>query len=117
MLTPPEVLAEPGSVPVVEAGLSTWGEGGFLKVWLNEKNVWVLRHQQELDSIVAQMAPNLRRLERSGAQMLGDLDKQVVLTLLSPLLDDLKGDYKDVPEVVDFLTRLGEDVVEEPEST
>ncbi len=69
------------------------------------------RQQQELDSIVSQMAPNLRRLERSGAQMLTDLDKQVVLTLLTPLLDDLKGDYKDVSEVVDFLMRLGEDVV------
>jgi predicted ATP-dependent protease len=76
-----------------------------------ERKQELQKHQQELESIIGQMAPNLRRLERSGATMLADLDKQVVLTLLTPLLDDLKDDYKDVPEVVDFLTRLGDDVI------
>jgi predicted ATP-dependent protease len=67
--------------------------------------------QQELDSIVAQMAPNLRRLDRSSAQLLADLDKHVILQLLSPLLDDLEDEYRDEPDVVDFIKRLGEDIV------
>jgi predicted ATP-dependent protease len=77
----------------------------------DERKQEIQRHQQELDSIISQMAPNLRRLERSGAQMLADLDRQVVLMLLTPLLEELKADYKDEAEVVDYLTRLGEDVV------
>jgi predicted ATP-dependent protease len=77
----------------------------------DERKQELQRSQQELDSIVAQMAPNLRRLDRTGAQMLADLDKQVILGLLAPLLDDLKDDYKNEGEVIDFIDRLGEDVV------
>jgi predicted ATP-dependent protease len=69
------------------------------------------KNQQELDSIIAQMAPNLRRLDRSGTQLLADLDRQVMLGLLTPLLGDLKEDYGDVQDAVDFIDRLGEDVV------
>jgi predicted ATP-dependent protease len=69
------------------------------------------RQQQELESIIAQMAPNLRRLDRSGAQLLADLDRQVMLSLLTPLLDDLKQDYRNEQEAVEFIERLGDDAV------
>ena len=69
------------------------------------------QHQRELESVIAQMAPNLRRLDRTGTQLLADLDRQVMLTLVTPLLDDLKADFKDEPHVVDFIERLGEDVL------
>ncbi len=68
-------------------------------------------HTAELDSIIAQLAPQLRRLERDAARMMAELDKRVMLGLLTPLLDDLKQDYAGVPEVVAFLDGMGEDIV------
>lgn len=78
----------------------------------DERKKEITEHQQELDSIVAQLAPQVRRLERSGVQMLRDMDQQVALSILSPLLDDLKSEYADEPAVVRYLERLGADVVE-----
>jgi len=49
LVTPSQVLREPGSVPRANPGLSTWGENGFLDVWLNEENLWILRHQHEAE--------------------------------------------------------------------
>jgi len=69
------------------------------------------QHQQELESVIAQMAPNLRRLDRTGEQLLAELDRQVMLTLVTPLLDDLNDAFKDEPSVIDFIQRLGEDVL------
>ncbi|HYM15744.1 MAG TPA: ATP-binding protein [Dehalococcoidia bacterium] len=74
------------------------------------------RHQiqgmtAELDSIIAQMAPQLRRLERSATQLLGELDKALVLAIVSPRLDELMRDYKDEAGVIDFLQALGTDLL------
>lgn len=49
LVTPTDVLRDDGSRPTATPGLSTWGEDGFLKVWLNEKNLWILRHQHEAE--------------------------------------------------------------------
>ncbi len=65
----------------------------------------------ELDSVIAQMVPQLRRLDRSAQQLLAELDKQVAITLLTPRLEELKRDYASEPEAVEFLVALGEDVV------
>jgi predicted ATP-dependent protease len=65
----------------------------------------------ELDSIIAQMAPQLRRLERSAAQLLGELDKALVLAIVSPRLEELLRDYKDDTDVVEFLHALGTDMI------
>ena len=63
-----------------------------------ERKREIQAHTAELDSIIAQLAPQLRRLERDAARMLAELDKRVMLGLLTPLLDDLKHDYAAVPE-------------------
>ena len=78
----------------------------------DERKKEITERQQELDSIVAQLAPQVRRLDRMGQQMMQDLDRQVALTILTPLLDDLKAEYRDVPTVVTYLDRLGDDVVD-----
>jgi predicted ATP-dependent protease len=65
----------------------------------------------ELDSIIAQFVPQLRRLDRNVAQLLSELDRQVMVAITSPLIDELKRDYGTEPDVVDFLDRLNEDMV------
>jgi len=77
-----------------------------------ERKKEITGHQQELESIVNQLAPHVRRLDRMGAQMMQDMDRQVALAIVNPLLDDLKDDYRDEPPVVEYLDRLGRDVVD-----
>lgn len=73
------------------------------------------RHLQEataeLDSVIAQMAPQLRRLERTAGQLLGELDRALMTAILAPKLEDLKRDYKEEPAVIHFLEVLGADML------
>jgi predicted ATP-dependent protease len=66
----------------------------------------------ELDSIIAQMAPQLRRLDRAGAQLLHELDRQVMLAIVTPRLEELQRDYHEEPGVLAFVNALGADVVQ-----
>ncbi len=66
----------------------------------------------ELDSIIAQMAPQLRRLDRSTTELLGGLDRQVMTSIASPLLDDIKREYGRDAEVAEYIDRLGADMLE-----
>lgn len=66
----------------------------------------------ELDSIIAQTAPQWRRLDRGVAHLLTELDRQVMVAIASPLLADLKRDYMNEPEVVSWIDALGADLVE-----
>jgi len=73
------------------------------------------RHLQEataeLDSVIAQMAPQLRRLERSAGQLLAELDRALMTAILAPKLEDLKRDYKEERAVIHFLEALGADML------
>ncbi|MBI2724500.1 MAG: AAA family ATPase [Chloroflexi bacterium] len=65
----------------------------------------------ELDSIIAQMAPQLRRLDRSAQQLLLELNKQLMLAILTPRLEELKRDYLAEDGASAFLRELGEDIL------
>ena len=51
-------------------------------------------HTAELDSIIAQMAPQLRRLDRGAHLLVAELDKQVMKAITSPRLEELKRDFR-----------------------
>jgi lon-related putative ATP-dependent protease len=65
----------------------------------------------ELDSIIAQMAPQLRRLDRTAAQFLAELDTQVLKLIATPLLDEMKRDYASDAPVVSFIDEVGADMI------
>ncbi len=69
-------------------------------------------HTAELDSIIAQMAPQIRRLDRGAQLLVAELDKQVMVTITSPRLEELKRDYHDEPAAVEFIEALGADMIE-----
>ena len=77
----------------------------------DERKRQIQDHTQELDSIIAQMLPQLRRLERGAHQLLAELDKQVMVAIAAPRLDELKRDYVQEHAVVEFLDAVGGDVV------
>lgn len=79
LLTPGEVLDLPGSFPRGRAGLSTWGEAGYLQVWLDESNAWVLHQQHECEQRMLEAAA---RHSRPGAQHRQLLDQMLRELLL-----------------------------------
>src|SRR6185295_1940278 len=67
---------------------------------LDDKRKHEIQQQTaEVDSIVAQMAPQLRRLDRTGAQLLHELDQQLMQVIMTPRLDELRRDYVNEPRV------------------
>lgn len=44
LTTPSEYLAAHPTEQTIQPATSTWGENGYLEVWLNEKNAWIYPH-------------------------------------------------------------------------
>ncbi|MBI5777847.1 MAG: DUF1957 domain-containing protein [Planctomycetes bacterium] len=44
LITPNEYLKQQPKLQVSQPSFSTWGDGGYCKVWLNGKNDWFYRH-------------------------------------------------------------------------
>jgi 1,4-alpha-glucan branching enzyme len=44
LTTPSEYLAAHPTEQTIQPATSTWGEKGYLEVWLNEKNAWIYPH-------------------------------------------------------------------------
>jgi 1,4-alpha-glucan branching enzyme len=44
LTTPSEYLATYPTQQIIEPATSTWGEGGYLEVWLNDRNGWIYPH-------------------------------------------------------------------------
>ncbi len=78
----------------------------------DEKKKAIQQRTSEVESIIATMAPQLRRLDRGTAELLAQLDRQLMTLIAAPLLDELKRDYAGEPQTVDFIDRLGADMVE-----
>jgi 1,4-alpha-glucan branching enzyme len=61
--TPMEYLRENTTQQVAEPSASSWGEEGYLKVWLNETNEWIYPH---LDIAMERMTNLARRFPQSS---------------------------------------------------
>jgi 1,4-alpha-glucan branching enzyme len=78
LTTPGEFLAGASSLQVCQPAPSSWGEEGYLKVWLNESNEWIyphLRVAQERMTALADAHPDatgleLRALRQAGRELL-----------------------------------------------
>lgn len=56
LITPGEYLGVEPRQQVAAPASSSWGEGGFWGVWLNEKNEWVYRHLQAAQERMSELA-------------------------------------------------------------
>lgn len=69
-----EYLAENPTQQVATPGGSSWGEEGFWKLWLNEKNAWIFPHldvAQERMTALARGFPSAVGLQRRALQQAG----------------------------------------------
>jgi len=77
LVTPEEYLEREPTHQVAQPAASSWGEEGYWRVWLNEKNQWIYPHLQaaqehltELARRFAQPAPLAERALRQAAREL-----------------------------------------------
>jgi lon-related putative ATP-dependent protease len=77
-----------------------------------DKKKEVQEHSQALQNELGQLLGRARKLEREAAELVRKLDREVALTAVGDLLEDLRRTYADYPEVVAFLSQVPEDIVE-----
>lgn len=78
LTTPQEYLLEHPTQQVAQPSASSWGEEGYWKVWLNEKNEWILPHldiaQTRMTELVHRFPnpdePTRRALKQAGRELL-----------------------------------------------
>jgi predicted ATP-dependent protease len=97
------------TVPVIDGKPITKEQYDLLT---DERKHQLQERTAELDSIIAQMTPQLRRLDRGAQQLLAELDKQVMVAIASPRLEELKRDFAGEPAVVEYIDALGADMIE-----
>ena len=74
LVTPEEYFAENPTQQVATPGGSSWGEDGYWKLWLNEKNAWIFPHldiAQERMTALARRFPAALALKRRALQQAG----------------------------------------------
>jgi 1,4-alpha-glucan branching enzyme len=78
LTTPHEYLKEHPTQQVAQPSASSWGEEGYWKVWLNERNEWILPH---LDVAQRRMAELVRKFPQPNG-LTGRALKQAARELL-----------------------------------
>jgi 1,4-alpha-glucan branching enzyme len=56
MITPSEYLAESPNNQVIQPEMSSWGDKGYMEVWLNGSNDWTYRHLHKAAEMMIDMA-------------------------------------------------------------
>ena len=97
------------TVPVVDGKPITPEQYALLT---DDRKREIQQQTSEVESIIASMAPQLRRLDHGAAELLAQLDKQLMRAIAVPLIEELKREYVNEPAVSTFIDRLGSDMVE-----
>ncbi len=56
MITPGQYLSLYPGLQIVDLPMSSWGEGGYNRVWLNPSNDWIYRHLHRAETAMADLA-------------------------------------------------------------
>ena len=65
-----------GKCSTSQPAASTWGEGGHLGVWLNEKNEWIYPHLRVAQTRMTELAQRFPQREM-GVMLVSDLHRAV----------------------------------------
>ena len=66
----------------------------------------------ELQDVINRTLAEIRRLSKEAMEEARNVDKDIVLYTLTPIVDELQEKYKEHPEVVSYLERVEKDMVE-----
>ncbi len=104
-LTPAGVI----SVPVIQGRPLSPEEYERLPEPVREE---LERRNQRIQDRVADALREVRRLEREVAERLRQLDREVALFAVGGLFEELRERYQDLPQVIQFLEQVREDIPE-----
>jgi len=70
------------------------------------------RKSEELEEIIAQVLREGRILEKEQRDRLRELDREVALFVVGPMFREIEDQFKDFPEVIEYLRQVREDLPE-----
>ncbi len=66
----------------------------------------------EIQDVINRTLVEIRRLSKEAIEQARNVDREIVLFTLTPIVDELQEKYKEHPEVVDYLEQVEKDLVE-----
>ncbi len=64
---------------IVEPSASTWGDGGFFKVWLNEKTDWIYPHLNIIGKMMIRLANSWIPKNELERRILNQMGREIIL--------------------------------------
>ena len=83
LITPGEFLNRHPTQQVAMPAASSWGEGGYWRVWLNEKNEWIYPHLQMAQERMSELAQRFSRPDALQERMLKQAGRELLLAQAS----------------------------------
>ena len=72
----------------------------------------LLQTADEIQDVINRTLVEIRRLNKEAIEQARNVDREVVLFTLTPIVDELQEKYKEFPQVVDYLEQVEKDLVE-----
>ena len=83
LITPDEYLRRQPTQQVATPAASSWGEGGHLGVWLNEKNEWIYPHLRVAQTRMTELAQRFPQPDPLVERMLKQAARELLLAQAS----------------------------------
>ena len=83
LATPSDILAAQPALDIATPAASTWGEGGHLKVWLNEANQWIYPHLQAAQERLTSLARRFHQPDALTRRALNQAARELLLAQAS----------------------------------
>lgn len=77
--TPSEIVGKGGSFPDTFVHASSWGAGGFYRVWLNEKNAWIWPHLHAMETAMEEVAQKSTAPNADEKRLLNQMGRELLL--------------------------------------
>jgi len=82
-LTPSDYLRRHPANQFAAPSPSSWGEGGYLQVWLNERNAWILPHLRAAQDRMSELARRFPQPDALAARALRQAGRELLLAQAS----------------------------------
>jgi 1,4-alpha-glucan branching enzyme len=83
LTTPGEFLRQHPTHQVATPAASSWGEGGYWRVWLNEKNEWIYPHLRVAQERMTELARRFPQPDALSERMLKQAARELLLAQAS----------------------------------
>ncbi|KMQ51655.1 Glycogen branching enzyme, GH57-type [Chitinispirillum alkaliphilum] len=80
LITPSEYLSLYPENDTIEPSFSSWGEGGYSYVWLNETNSWIYRHIHRMENRMVESARKFAGASGMERRILNQMARELLLS-------------------------------------